>query len=593
MPQSTIGSLFVQLGINTAQFVNGISSAQKRLSAFGGFFKSFLGGLAGALTVGGLTAAFKSVIDKADELGKTAQKIGIPVEELSKLEFAAKLADVGIDQLSVGIGILSKGMAEIAGGGKGGKVGPALAAIGVSAIDATGKLRPTIDVIGDVAEKFAAMEDGAGKTALALSIFGKSGKELIPLLNAGRDGLAETAAEAEKLGIVIDEKTAKASEDFNDDLTRLKSAMEGLTTSAVKQLIVSLNELTNALVDLVENGSTDQFFTEMNEFIQTTKQEFNALIKVAQTAKALFSGLPSFGPSAVFGGNLSKSSQEISDIWDGTREDLEASVRALADIDSKQKKIVQKIAAPVVAQPDPAAAAAAKQRLREIQRAQEELAESGKRVFASTRTEIENYQIEVNRLRELLRAGAIDQDTFNRAVLQLRDNFNQVGEATHTLGQELGDVILNKVEDLFGRALDGTLKWKDALKDLLKELAKVSFSGLLQGLLQPGSLGGGGFFSKLLGFASGGTIFPGGGGGPDSQLVAFRKSPNERVDITKPGQELTAGGGSMVYNIDARGADAGQIASLRRDLQEMQRNFGKNVLNVVQGEKGRNPRFAS
>lgn len=64
--------------------------------------------------------------------------------------------------------------------------------------------------------------------------------------------------------------------------------------------------------------------------------------------------------------------------------------------------------------------------------------------------------------------------------------------------------------------------------------------------------GGGGLFGglfaglgKIFGFARGGTILPGGAGGIDSQLVMFRKSPNERVDITKPGQTLAANSGGL------------------------------------------------
>ncbi|MDH0116752.1 hypothetical protein N7379_19875 [Rhizobium pusense] len=67
-----------------------------------------------------------------------------------------------------------------------------------------------------------------------------------------------------------------------------------------------------------------------------------------------------------------------------------------------------------------------------------------------------------------------------------------------------------------------------------------------------GGKGGGGLFGglfaglgKLFGFARGGTILPGGAGGIDSQLVMFRKSPNERVDITKPGQTLAANSGGF------------------------------------------------
>lgn len=88
--------------------------------------------------------------------------------------------------------------------------------------------------------------------------------------------------------------------------------------------------------------------------------------------------------------------------------------------------------------------------------------------------------------------------------------------------------------------IKGTKSWRDVLADVLGQLAQAAISSIGAG----GSGGGlGGFLSGLLGglvgFARGGTILPGGAGGIDSQLVMFRKSPNERVDITKPGQTLS------------------------------------------------------
>lgn len=77
----------------------------------------------------------------------------------------------------------------------------------------------------------------------------------------------------------------------------------------------------------------------------------------------------------------------------------------------------------------------------------------------------------------------------------------------------------------------------------------ASGGGLLEGLFS--GLG------KIFGFARGGSILPGGAGGIDSQLVMFRKSPNERVDITKPGQTLHGGGAggtvSVVVGVDQNG----------------------------------------
>lgn len=92
-------------------------------------------------------------------------------------------------------------------------------------------------------------------------------------------------------------------------------------------------------------------------------------------------------------------------------------------------------------------------------------------------------------------------------------------------------------------AIKGTKDWKDVAIEAIMSVARAMLSNLNFG----GGIFGGlvkGIFGGLLGFSRGGSIMPGGAGGIDSQLVAFRKSPNERVDITKPGQML--GGGQSV-----------------------------------------------
>lgn len=138
------------------------------------------------------------------------------------------------------------------------------------------------------------------------------------------------------------------------------------------------------------------------------------------------------------------------------------------------------------------------------------------------------------------------------------------------MGNSVTSALKDGFKDLFKGLITGSGNAMDAVSSLLGKLGDLfldqGFNMLFSGFGGGASGGGlfGGLFSgigKLFGFARGGTIMPGGSGGIDSQLVTFRKSPNERVDITKPGQSLTSGGGSPtiapVYNIDARGAQAG------------------------------------
>jgi TP901 family phage tail tape measure protein len=199
----------------------------------------------------GLALAIKGQLNAADEMGKAAQKFGVPVEALSRLKYAADLSDVAFETLGAGLKKLSTNMVAAANGGK--SQTAMFAALGVEVVDAEGKLRGTEAVLQDVAAQFASMPDGAEKTALAVKLFGKAGAEMIPLLNAGKTGLQAMAEEATKLGIVISADTAKSAENFNDNLTRLKGAMSGLVVQITAALAPTLEKLSGWAVEVTKN----------------------------------------------------------------------------------------------------------------------------------------------------------------------------------------------------------------------------------------------------------------------------------------------------------------------------------------------------
>ncbi|HRF06292.1 hypothetical protein [Accumulibacter sp.] len=208
-----------------------------------------IGGAIGATgIVAALTDVTKKVIDAGDELSKLSQKTGLSVEDLGKLQYAADLSGVSTEQLGKGLAKLD---VEIAAAGAGSEKSSKLfASLGIGLRNADGRLRSTGDVLADLADRFQQMPDGVGKTALAVDIFGeKLGARMIPLLNAGRDGLQAMGDEAEALGIVIGTKLAKDSEAFNDNLTRLQKMSAAAGISLGNSLLPSLNELLKTFID--------------------------------------------------------------------------------------------------------------------------------------------------------------------------------------------------------------------------------------------------------------------------------------------------------------------------------------------------------
>ena len=270
-----VGSLLIDMAadvarlradMNTAQGV--VSSAVNKMQSAVDGLKKGIAGLAAGLTVGAFSAAIKNQLDIADAMGKTAERTGLAVKDVAGLKLAFDMSGVSSDKLEISLGKMAKNMAE---GSK------AFGAMGVQIKNADGTLRSTRDVLGDVADKFAGYRDGAEKTALAQELFGKSGTEMISVLNAGRAGLDEMDAQAKRLGLTLDEEaTAKATQ-FNDTLTLLQAGGEGFTRQIAGRLAPTLASLAGELL-----GNVNQ-----SESLNTISNVLSATLKGLYSAGAI------------------------------------------------------------------------------------------------------------------------------------------------------------------------------------------------------------------------------------------------------------------------------------------------------------------
>ena len=216
--------------------------------------RGLLAGLGVSLSVAGFAAIIKNAIDAADQLNKLSQKIGISVEALSTLRFAAQLSDVSLETLQKGIKGLSQNITEANTGiGDGAQV---FEALGISVRNADGSMKSTEAVLLQVADVFATLEDGAVKTALAVKLFGKSGMDMIPFLNQGAAGITQLTAEAERLGLKLTTETARSAEAFNDNLTALKASSSSLGIALARDFLPELTNITNAMREAANEAGT-------------------------------------------------------------------------------------------------------------------------------------------------------------------------------------------------------------------------------------------------------------------------------------------------------------------------------------------------
>lgn len=253
---AVVGALRVVLGADTADLDKGLKSSQSRLAAFADVAKASMALAAASVAAAALAigASIKTAIENADKVNKLSQSTGTTTEEFTRLSYAAQLADVSQESLGKSLGKLAKAMVS-AGTDAAGTAAQAFTAMGISVKNTDGSLKSSSEVLSEVAGKFEGYRDGAAKTDLAIKLFGKSGAELIPLLNQGKQGLADAGDEAEKFGLVLDKKTTVAAEAFNDNLKRLDLIKQGLVTTIAAKLLPSLEQFSEAMLEAKANSS--------------------------------------------------------------------------------------------------------------------------------------------------------------------------------------------------------------------------------------------------------------------------------------------------------------------------------------------------
>jgi hypothetical protein len=225
--------------------IGGLSSTAGRVSGGLKGLAGAAGGLGGALgslvplaTGAGLAAMAKGAIDAADNMRDLSQKTGVSVESLSKFQQAANASGTSIEGVGAAMIKLNKGLAAGTG-----PAADALKALGLSATDASGKLKTTDQVMLEVADKFKSMPDGAGKTALALQLFGKAGADMIPLLNGGSKAITDLSA-------TMTTEFAQAADSLNDKLAVLQGKLLQVGVQVGTALMPALNVISDVVLNL-------------------------------------------------------------------------------------------------------------------------------------------------------------------------------------------------------------------------------------------------------------------------------------------------------------------------------------------------------
>lgn len=590
---ASVGALVIEMSADVASIkrdmdkaVSVLNSSQAQMnralsSISGGFIN--LAKVAGvALGARAVYSHIKSQIELGDQLSKTSQKLGASVESLSAYQYGAKLSGVETNELNGSLAKLARNMQESVIT-PGGAAAETFRALGISVTDANGKLRSTDAVFDDIGKRFASAPDGPEKTAAAMKLLGKTGGDLIPLLN----NLQTLTDEAQRTGNVISTDFAKQSEQFNDTLTRMGSSLGIFTRKMLSEVVPAINHWIERLN--VATGAQARLSLQSLEDLLRSKQK-----RLEELGKEI-------GRSFVIGDvektGLGRERAALNAEVQEIQQQIALQKKSTADLQASRNDAskLNPIRGPGQINAD---------RFGDMQRALR---------LATEKANAELVQGEANRveaeiklakdaMREKIQFSKLTADQQKRIQDDLAAYDAAITASVMKKNQGAFKDLLDEWKDTSKLMQDASARWLDSSANALTEfvmtgklefqsLAKSIISDLVRIQIQKAltnaadSVGGGfgSFFRGLLGYADGGDPAVG------KAAIVGERGPELFVPKVAgtivPNDELGMGGGNR-YNIsvsvDARGTS---VSGDEESSNDLARKIGNAVRNILVDEK--------
>lgn len=247
----------------------------------------------GAAMVGGASAAAGGMLkmatnsaSTADNIDKMSQKIGVSRQAYQELDFICSQTGTSVDKLKGGMKNLRSAMAND-------KNAEVFKSLGVAVTDANGKLRNSEDVMWDTMSALQGITDENEKAALAQKLFGKTGQELMPLLNSQSGSIAEMKDKAHELGLVMSDELIDSGVGLTDSLDQIKRSFSAITTKLggafmpivqqVADLIISNMPQIQSLIDGITPILADAFDKIMPPLMSMAEAIFPVIINLLAT----------------------------------------------------------------------------------------------------------------------------------------------------------------------------------------------------------------------------------------------------------------------------------------------------------------------
>lgn len=554
-----IAKLSADLFANTSRFEAGMKKAGISFKSFEKTVKR--GAKASAVALGAVTAALGALGLKQaaviDETAKLTAALGVNIREFQALVMVA--SEAGITQEQMGT-IITKSQRSITEAARGLETyARSFKTLNLEAVDLI-KLKPE-EQFKVIAKALNEVDNSTIRTATALEIFGRSGRQVINMLDNFNENLDDAREFNDKFGISLNDIDAAKVEEANDTFERIKKAIGGLgNTLAIvfAPIITHISELflSSGISAETFGDSVKRGMESAGNAIDIVRQAILGL-KVIMTEFSLSIDLLILNTTtSLF--NMLETMKKIPGVQD-------------AAIEGQKKLLIL----------NEAAAMSAEQQLKALEGLNEKALN-----FLTTNEKIAKIQEEANK-RAAERFGSETKGNIDAVTALIEEQTEKEKKLSDIEKERIknGKELATAFTSAFEKAITGGSKFSDILKGLEQDIQNLLLKKLVTEPL-------GDFFTDIFSGGSSNSSSTSGGGVSGFLGNIFSFLPSFDVGTNKVPRDMIAkihkdemivpafeasqlrngsknGGGDVFYNIDARGAAPGVEQAIANILEQI------------------------
>lgn len=197
-----------------------------------------------------LSQMMSKFLDTGDAIDKASMRLGIGVDKLQSLQYAAKMSGSSAEDMNQALGKLNENIAKAAAG-KNEELASLFKKLGISLRDANGHVRTAADVLPEFADAIQRNTNSSVRARMAIAAFGDAGQKLIPMLQDGSKGLADMEKRAHDLSLTMSQDDVKAAASLGDKFTDLGSVFDSFGNTISAKLAPVLGPLIDDLTEFL------------------------------------------------------------------------------------------------------------------------------------------------------------------------------------------------------------------------------------------------------------------------------------------------------------------------------------------------------